>query len=52
MSLNVAKAWSAGYTGKGVLVAVVDDGVNNDHPDLVSNLVSFFPKEDLVSYKS
>ncbi|PFX28248.1 Proprotein convertase subtilisin/kexin type 6 [Stylophora pistillata] len=48
VSLNVAKAWSAGYTGKGVLVAVVDDGVNKDHPDLVSNL-NFKASYDFLS---
>ena len=37
--MNVESAWVAGYTGKGVLVAVVDDGVNMNHPDL-SNFVS------------
>ncbi|PFX13061.1 Proprotein convertase subtilisin/kexin type 6 [Stylophora pistillata] len=36
-SMNVGAAWRAGYTGKGVLVAVVDDGVNMNHPDLESN---------------
>lgn len=40
ISMNVKSAWGAGYTGKGVLVAVVDDGVNMNHPDLVSNFVS------------
>ena len=39
ISMNVKSAWGAGYTGKGVLVAVVDDGVAH-HPDLVSNFVS------------
>jgi len=37
ISMNVESAWRANYTGKGVLVAVVDDGVNVNHPDLVSN---------------
>lgn len=35
--MNVRAAWSSGYTGKGVLVAVVDDGVNMNHPDLEDN---------------
>lgn len=40
ISMNVESAWRANYTGKGVLVVVVDDGVNVNHPDLVSNFVS------------
>ena len=40
VSMNVRAAWSSGYTGKGVLVAVVDDGVNMNHPDLEDNFVS------------
>ena len=41
VSMNVKSAWQAGYTGEGVLVAVVDDGFNKDHPDLVQSFVSF-----------
>ena len=37
--MNVKSAWEAGYTGKEVFVAVVDDGVNMNHPDLLSNSV-------------
>ncbi|MEG4037076.1 S8 family serine peptidase [Microcoleus sp. w1-18aA5] len=36
--LNVAPAWKAGYTGKGVVVAVLDSGVDLSHPDLQSNI--------------
>ena len=41
VSMNVKSAWLAGYTGQRALVAVVDDGVKKDHPDLVQSFVSF-----------
>lgn len=31
---GVESAWSAGYTGAGVTVAVIDSGINDNHPDL------------------
>ncbi|MEV0291901.1 S8 family serine peptidase, partial [Kribbella sp. NPDC050820] len=31
-------AWQAGYTGKGVSVAVLDTGIDSTHPDLASQL--------------
>lgn len=33
-------AWSQGTTGRGVTVAVVDTGIDPDHPDLASNILS------------
>ena len=36
--IDVAPAWKAGYTGKGVVVAVLDSGVDLSHPDLRSNI--------------
>ncbi|XP_034973167.2 proprotein convertase subtilisin/kexin type 4 [Zootoca vivipara] len=35
--LNVLTAWSQGYTGSGVVVSILDDGIEKDHPDLVAN---------------
>jgi uncharacterized repeat protein (TIGR01451 family) len=32
---NVEEAWRNGYTGKGVTVAVLDDGIDTAHPDLM-----------------
>ncbi|KAJ8003007.1 hypothetical protein DPEC_G00164890 [Dallia pectoralis] len=35
--LNARGAWSEGYTGRGVVVTILDDGIEKDHPDLVTN---------------
>nr|XP_030112657.3 proprotein convertase subtilisin/kexin type 4 [Taeniopygia guttata] len=35
--LNILTAWSRGYTGLGVVLAVLDDGLEKDHPDLAAN---------------
>lgn len=35
---NVFGAWGLGYTGQGVTVAVVDSGLQVDHPDLADNI--------------
>lgn len=32
------KVWDLGYTGKGVIVAVIDSGINTDHVDLKDHL--------------
>ncbi len=36
--INVVPAWNMGYTGEGILVAVIDSGVQMNHPDLIGNL--------------
>lgn len=40
LDLNVRSAWQNGYTGKQVIVTILDDGIERDHPDLVGNYVS------------
>ena len=36
--INVVPVWNMGFTGEGVLVAVIDTGVQMSHPDLVANI--------------
>eukprot|EP00026_Physarum_polycephalum_P003199 Phypoly_transcript_03209.p1 GENE.Phypoly_transcript_03209~~Phypoly_transcript_03209.p1 ORF type:complete len:774 (+),score=97.01 Phypoly_transcript_03209:164-2485(+) len=38
--INVLDAWNAGYTGMGVQIAIVDDGYQYTHPDLMANYVA------------
>jgi subtilisin family serine protease len=35
--MNVEEAWAAGATGDGVLVGVIDSGIDPDHPDIAAN---------------
>ena len=36
--INADDVWEMGYTGKGVLVAILDSGVNYNHPDIADHL--------------
>lgn len=38
--MNIMGAWRRGYTGKDVVVTILDDGIERNHPDLVQNYVS------------
>lgn len=49
--VDAPEAWAAGVRGAGVRVAVLDAGIDHDHPDLAANLnaglsISFIPGED------
>ena len=41
LTYNVIDAWKKGYTGEGIVVAVVDEGFSPKHPELEQNYVSF-----------
>ena len=32
--MNVNDAWSQGVTGNGIVVTILDDGLEKDHPDI------------------
>lgn len=34
------EAWKQGFTGQGVVVSILDDGIEKNHPDLIQNYVS------------
>lgn len=40
--MNIIPAWKDGYTGQGIVISILDDGIEKDHPDLVKNYVSCF----------
>ena len=40
-SMNVTGLWDLGFTGTGVISALVDDGLDYDHPDIAANFVGF-----------
>lgn len=46
--MNVIPAWREGITGKGVVVTILDDGLEVDHPDLESNYVSVLLLSNLI----
>lgn len=55
LDMNVIPAWKEGVTGKGIVVTILDDGLETDHPDLVDNYVSqiyahFFFEKSLRFY--
>lgn len=45
LDLNVEEAWAMGYTGKNITTAIMDDGVDYTHPDLMNNFVNRLRKK-------
>ncbi|GAB1606479.1 proprotein convertase subtilisin/kexin type 4-like isoform X1 [Argonauta hians] len=35
--MNVIPAWNSGFSGKGIVISILDDGIEKDHPDLLKN---------------
>ncbi|XP_077200877.1 proprotein convertase subtilisin/kexin type 5 isoform X2 [Paroedura picta] len=35
--MNIAGAWKRGYTGKRIVITILDDGIERNHPDLMQN---------------
>lgn len=40
LDINVVPAWQQGFSGRGVSVCVLDDGIEHTHDDLKDNYVS------------
>ncbi len=40
--MGVQDAWNLGFSGAGVTVAIVDNGVESTHPDLHENFVCIY----------
>lgn len=40
LDLNVEPVWKKNFTGSGVIVCILDDGIDHTHPDLIDNFVS------------
>ena len=37
MDMNVYPVWRQGFTGRDVVVSILDDGIEMDHPDIKKN---------------
>ncbi|MDM7913271.1 MAG: S8 family serine peptidase, partial [Methanotrichaceae archaeon] len=48
ISINADKLWEKGIDGKGVTVAVIDSGIDRNHPDLIGKVIGEknFVKDD------
>ncbi|KAL7674834.1 hypothetical protein ACOME3_001109 [Neoechinorhynchus agilis] len=47
--LNIYRVWADGYTGRGVVVSVIDEGIETNHPELKESLIKqFIPGNDIT----
>ena len=47
--MNIIPAWKKGYSGKGVVLTILDDGIEHNHPDLQDNYVSTVSQYSVLS---
>lgn len=38
--MGVLEAWKEGFTGVGIFIGIVDDGVDYNHKDLINKIVT------------
>jgi len=43
LQIGADHVWNLGYTGEGVTVAILDTGIDTDHPELVNSIVDCVP---------
>lgn len=41
-TINAPSAWNAGYSGQGVRVAIIDTGIDGNHPALTNRIVGWY----------
>uniref|UniRef100_A0A095BVP2 Proprotein convertase subtilisin/kexin type 6 n=1 Tax=Schistosoma haematobium TaxID=6185 RepID=A0A095BVP2_SCHHA len=48
--MNVLEAWELGYTGRGIKITIMDDGIDYTHPDLFVTYLTFIHPRNLSCY--
>ncbi|KAL7678046.1 hypothetical protein ACOME3_004273 [Neoechinorhynchus agilis] len=46
---SIERTWKLGYTGKNVVIGVVDEGIEIDHPELKDSILTLIPYPTLYS---
>ncbi|KAL7667353.1 hypothetical protein ACOME3_010830 [Neoechinorhynchus agilis] len=46
---NIERVWNEGYTGKGVVVGIMDFGIEQNHPDLNDRVLATLPNSSVFT---